>query len=104
MRSFQKGEKAKLSDLTPGTDLTVGVSLTGGSNEAFDVSLFGVDAAGQLSDDRYMIFYNQRTSPEGALTATGPAGGETEVFQLRLAQLPGTIRSEERRVGKECRL
>lgn len=92
MRTLQKGEKAKLSDLTPSSDLTVGVSVTGAGNETFDVSLFGVDAAGQLSDDRYMIFYNQKTSPEGALAAKGPSGGDTEVFQVNLSRLPGTVK------------
>ena len=92
MRNFQKGEKAKLSDLTPSTDLTVGVSLQGANNEAFDISLFGVDAAGQLSDDRYMIFYNQKTSPEGALSAKGPGGGDIETFSVNLARLPSTIK------------
>lgn len=92
MRTFQKGEKSKLSDLTPSVDLTVAVSLSGSGSDTFDVSLFGVDAAGQLSDDRYMIFYNQRTSPEGALAAKGPSGADTEVFQVNLAGLPPSIK------------
>jgi len=92
MRPFQKGEKAKLADLTEATDLAIGVGIQGAGNEAFDVSLFGVDAAGQLSDDRYMIFFNQKTSPEGALSAVGARDGDTEQFSVSLGRLPSSIR------------
>lgn len=90
MRNFQKGEKAKLAELTTGLQVTVGVSLTG--HQAFDVSMFGVDGAGHLSDDRYMIFYNQRRSPEGAVVAEGGGGTDLEVFSIDLTRLPESIR------------
>ncbi len=89
MRSFVRGEKAKLGDLTPSLQLTVSVAIEGG--DTYDVSCFGVDAAGQLSDDRYFIFYNQRTSPEGAITSSGPSGADREVFTIDLARLPATV-------------
>ena len=56
-----------------------------------DVSLFGVDANGKLSDDRYFIFYNQKRSPEGALESLGGNMLEREGFRLDLDQLPATI-------------
>ena len=56
-----------------------------------DVSLFGVDANGKLSDDRYFIFYNQKRSPEGALESLGGNMLEREGFRLDLDKLPNTI-------------
>ena len=56
-----------------------------------DVSLFGVDANGKLSDDRYFIFYNQKRSPEGALESLGGNMLEREGFRLDLDKLPTTI-------------
>ncbi|MGH9226129.1 MAG: VWA domain-containing protein [Acidimicrobiales bacterium] len=82
-QAFIRGQKSKLDALTPSTNLRVGVGVTG---VAVDVTCFGVDARGKLSDDRYMIFYNQTRSPEGAVVAVGP-----DAFDLALAQLPATI-------------
>ena len=55
MRSFARGERIKLSDLTSETKLKVTLNL--GNLEA-DLSCFGLDGAGKLSDDRYFIFFN----------------------------------------------
>lgn len=38
------------------------IGLNGGGT-VYDDCCFGVDAAGKLSDDRYMVFYNQTQSP-----------------------------------------
>ncbi len=51
-----------------------------------DFSCFGVDEQGQLSDDRFFIFYNQKQSPNGAVQLKGV--GE---FELDLERLPPTI-------------
>ena len=34
----------------------------------YDFCCFGVDNQEKLSDDRYMIFYNQLSSPQGELS------------------------------------
>ena len=62
---LQKGQKCKLADLTGSGQLRISVTVSLPGSEA-DVSCFGVDGAGKLSDDRYFIFYNQTSSPEGA--------------------------------------
>ncbi len=90
MQTFQTGQKAPLSTLTPHTALTLTVQVTGPASE-YDLILFGLDAAGQLSDDRYMIFFNQPRSPEGALEMRGGARNE-QVFQIDLARLPSSVR------------
>jgi stress response protein SCP2 len=55
-----------------------------------DYSCFGVDAAGKLSDDRYMIFYNQKESPEKALQLRDVSSGGA-LFALRLNALAATV-------------
>jgi stress response protein SCP2 len=92
MKEFVRGQKSKLSDLTSSNIFQVGITISGSASQVFDVSCFGVDANNQLSDDRYFIFYNQKSSPEGALKSLGPQAGDSEVFHVDLSRLPQTIR------------
>lgn len=89
-REFQRGHKAKVSDLTAGTDLYVGVQI-GGPGLTFDISCFGLDANEQLSDDRYFVFFNQPKSPEESIQLLGPQSGDTESFRVTLDRVPSTI-------------
>lgn len=55
----------------------------------YDFCCFGVDKDDKLSDDRYMIFYNQRSSPRREIVVSEiPSGME---FTLKLNDLPQTI-------------
>lgn len=92
MKEFTRGQKSKLADLTPATKLQVGLNIEAAGSIPFDISCFGVDANDKLSDDRYFIFYNQKTSPCGSLSAQGPQDGNRENFQVDLSQLPASIR------------
>ncbi len=85
---FIRGQKSKLDAITAATSLRVGVGIAGVS---VDVSCFGVDAAGQLSDDRYLIFFNQTSSPEGSIVAVGGQNGDGEAFDVDLARIPSTV-------------
>ncbi|MFB7331906.1 TerD family protein [Streptomyces adustus] len=89
-REFQRGHKAKISDLTAGTDLYVGVQITG-PGLGFDISCFGLDADERLSDDRYFIFFNQPKSPEEAIQLLGTQAGDTESFRVTLDRIPAQI-------------
>ncbi|MFC4454625.1 TerD family protein [Deinococcus sonorensis] len=84
-----RGQRLKLADLTPALQLELAVQLQGPA-PAYDVSVMGLDQAGKLSDDRYMVFYNQPRSPEGAVQLQGNAAGETR-FAVDLSRLPGTV-------------
>ena len=91
--NFARGQEAKLADLTPATDLTVGLDVRAtGSPPVFDISCFGVDAENKLLDDRYFVFYNQKQSPDGEIRQLGPVGGDSEAFGVDLARLPQEIR------------
>ncbi|MFE5956892.1 TerD family protein [Streptomyces rubiginosohelvolus] len=89
-REFQRGHKAKISDLTAGTDLYVGVQIAA-PGLTFDISCFGLDANEQLSDDRYFIFFNQPKSPEESIQLLGAQSGDTESFRVTLDRIPAAI-------------
>ncbi|GGS75954.1 TerD family protein [Streptomyces violaceus] len=89
-REFQRGHKARISDLTAGTDLYVGVQISG-PGLSFDISCFGLDADERLSDDRYFVFFNQPKSPEESLQLLGAQAGDTESFRVTLDRIPPQI-------------
>ncbi|UFQ17925.1 MULTISPECIES: TerD family protein [Streptomyces] len=89
-REFQRGHKAKISDLTAGTDLYVGVQISA-PGLTFDISCFGLDASERLSDDRYFIFFNQPKSPEESIQLLGAQAGDTESFRVTLDRIPQQI-------------
>ncbi|WP_327671538.1 MULTISPECIES: TerD family protein [unclassified Streptomyces] len=89
-REFQRGHKAKISDLTAGTDLYVGVQITG-PGLSFDISCFGLDADERLSDDRYFVFFNQPKTPEESVQLLGGQAGDTESFRVTLEKIPANI-------------
>ncbi|MFE1313416.1 TerD family protein [Streptomyces sp. NPDC058755] len=90
-REFQRGHKARISDLTAGTDLYVGVQISA-PGLTFDISCFGLDADERLSDDRYFVFFNQPKSPEESIQLLGTQSGDTESFRVTLDRIPSQIR------------
>ncbi|WP_316748268.1 TerD family protein [Streptomyces herbicida] len=89
-REFQRGHKARISDLTAGTDLYVGVQISA-PGLTFDISCFGLDADERLSDDRYFVFFNQPKSPEESIQLLGTQAGDTESFRITLDRIPPQI-------------
>lgn len=85
---LQRGSRLRL-DTQLSTALPLTIRVTADGNADYDFTCFGLDGDGKLSDDRYMIFYNQTASPERAVTMT-QSGGAT-VFTTALAQLPQKI-------------
>lgn len=88
MKQFSRGQKSKLDDLGCGLSFNVDVELRIAGAGA-DVSCFGLDSADRLSDDRYMVFYNQLASPGDAVRLT--LAGERASFAVNLAALPESI-------------
>lgn len=85
---LNRGQRLALSTLTPAHSLRVEVALHGVQG---DVACFGLDAHGHLADERYMIFYNQATSPCAGVVLSNPAGNASVGFDLILDQLPASI-------------
>ena len=88
MTTFGRGQKGKLADLGAGHVFDVDVEIAA-NGASVDVSCFGLDANDKLSDDRYMVFYNQLASPEGAVRLD--LSGARARFALNLDLLPSSI-------------
>ena len=54
-----------------------------------DISCFGLDVGGQLSDDRFMVFFNQKSCPGGGVTLE--LGNGSASFNTDVSRLPQTI-------------
>ena len=85
MLPLSRGQKQKLAAITPALQIEAELNAQG-TGLKFDFSCFGVDGNEQLSDDRYFVFYNQKTSPNNEITMSGNGA-----FQIDLAKLPATI-------------
>lgn len=86
--NIQRGQRAAMRDITPNTAAwNIGVRIDGVNT---DIALFGLDAQGKLSDERYMIFYNQPTSPCGGIELRTPPGDQAG-FVIRSFMLPPGI-------------
>ncbi|MGX4644160.1 TerD family protein [Massilia sp. SYSU DXS3249] len=88
MNTFSRGQKGKLADLGVGSSFPVDVDISA-AGFSVDVSCFGLDGADKLSDDRYMIFYNQLASPGDAVRLELGAGRAR--FNVNLDALPASI-------------
>ena len=83
MMELTRGFRDKL-DKYINTSESFRVELKIDGSATYDFSCFGVDSENKLSDERYMIFYNQTSSPEGAITYDG-------AFNIDLSKLPYSI-------------
>lgn len=88
MTDFLRGQKGKLADIgcTGAFRVILNIAAPGIS---VDIACFGLDAGGQLSDDRYMVFYNQKTSPNAAIALEN--NGNTSIFSTDISRLPDSI-------------
>ncbi|MDB5935340.1 MAG: tellurium resistance protein [Massilia sp.] len=88
MNEFTRGQKGKLADLGCNSPFNVDLDISA-AGMAVDVSCFGVDANDKLSDERYMVFYNQLASPEGAVRLD--LGSGRPRFAVNLDALPASV-------------
>lgn len=89
MQDFLRGQKESIQKLCGGLELDVELYHKGTLN--IDVTCFGLDSAGRLSDERYFIFYNQKQSPGGAITMGDGAATGATCFHLCLDKLSPQI-------------
>ena len=88
LMNITRGIRGKLFDrFSPEMPLTVTMRANGPA--VYDYSCFGVNEENRLSDERYMIFYNQTTSPNNEINYRLDNG--TAVFDVSLTKLPNTI-------------
>lgn len=85
---LQRGQRDKLDKyININGEIDIEMSINGSAN--YDFCCFGVDANDKLSDDRYMIFYNQVASPNREISYSGT--GTSAKFIVHLASLPMNI-------------
>lgn len=88
MNEMTRGQKSKLADIGCSGPFTAVLALAG-MGMTIDVSCFGLDASGKLSDERYMVFFNQRASPGDAVRFD--TAGETSNFHIDTSKLPDSV-------------
>lgn len=84
MTSLSQGQRIAVASFAPSMNITVAIDIA--ADFSVDLACFGLDAQGKLSDDRYMIFFNQPSSPCGAVRLASPKS-----FSLDLGQVPANI-------------
>ncbi|MFW5723845.1 MAG: TerD family protein, partial [Halochromatium sp.] len=92
--SLQKGGNVSLTKTDPGlTNALVGLGwdarATDGADFDLDASVFIVGDNGKVLSDAHFIFYNQKTSPDGAVVhsgdnRTGEGEGDDETISINL--------------------
>jgi tellurite resistance protein TerA len=88
--SYSRGQKGKLADLGCQSSFPVAVAIDfAADGMQVDVSCFGLDSADKLSDERYMLFYNQLASPNGEIKLM--LGSSKADFTINLDALPASI-------------
>lgn len=88
MSEMTPGQKTKLVDIGCTGPFTAALAINDGGL-TIDVACFGLDADSKLSDERYMIFFNQLASPNDAIRLTTTASGSH--FFIDVSKLPETI-------------
>jgi stress response protein SCP2 len=88
MKIIERGSRGKISQyLNESKDIIVELLVDG---QAVYVSCcLGLDAKGKLSDDRYMVFFNQTSSPNQEIVLN--SGGEKSSYTFNLSRLPAQI-------------
>ena len=85
---IQRGQRGKLEGQFD-INMPVTITMQTIGSAVYDYCCFGVDAADQLSDDRYMVFYNQPRTPKSEITHF--MDDSRAVYHANLTQLPDSI-------------
>ena len=88
MSEIGRGQKSTLDQLGCDGPFNLVLALAG-PGLAFDLSCFGLDQDGKLSDDRYLVFFNQTSCPGGAVNLT--LDGNRASFAIDVSKLPESI-------------
>ena len=84
MHTVTQGQRLPIANLIGAREFQIGFSID--THLSIDLACFGLDAAGHLSDDRYMCFFNQPESPCKNLRQINPT-----TYSVNLDGLPTSI-------------
>jgi len=96
--SLSKGGRVSLSKEAPGlNNIKVGLGWDANATDTgadfdLDASVFMLNSSGQVVSDAHFIFYNNATSPDGAVVhqgdnRTGEGDGDDEVIEIDLGKV-----------------
>jgi len=96
--SLSKGGRVSLSKEAPGlNNIKVGLGWDANATDTgadfdLDASVFMLDSTGKVVSDTHFIFYNNATSPDGAVVhqgdnRTGEGEGDDEVIEIDLSKV-----------------
>lgn len=86
-----RGQKVRFADFTSSLELIVETNMLIPGVGDVDIACFGVDEQNHLTDDRYFIFYNQLSSPNGEITKIATAVAALSSFNINLSLLPSHV-------------
>lgn len=84
MQLIRQGQRIPVANITRETTLTLDIAIA--SHLSIDTACFGLDGAGRLSDDRYMVFFNQQRAPGDCVIQQTP-----NAYRIELAAIPSVI-------------
>lgn len=90
MQSFIRGQRAKISAFSSSKKFDIHIELQSAKVKVFDFVCFGVDEKSQLSDDRFMVFFNQKSAPDNAITLLD-LRDQSARFAVDLDQIPSSV-------------
>lgn len=90
MQTFIRGQRAKISQFSTQSQLSVRLEFESTKIRELDFVCFGLNAQGKLSDDRFMVFFNQRAAPDAAIELEN-FDSKTATFALDLDKIPAPI-------------
>jgi tellurium resistance protein TerD len=92
---LKKGQKTSLSAMNPrldSVDIGLGWDVSGNAQYDLDSECFMIGSNGKVVGDDWFVFYNQPTSPDGAVrhcgdNKTGAGAGDDEIIHIQLSQV-----------------
>ena len=85
---MERGFRGRLADYL-NTSCPIQVKITTSGGAVYDTFCFGLDADDKISDDGYVVFYNQKKSPGGEIIYR--TDHSEAVYEVQLKKLPGRI-------------
>jgi len=99
MINLNKGSRFNLEKEAPGlTQVKVGLSWDPSTDQKVDAdaSIFMLNEAGKIPEERYFVFFNNLTSPDGSVVhsgdnRTGEGDGDDEEIQINLNKVSNEV-------------
>lgn len=89
---LSRGQRIKLSELSDKSNFKIKITIKSDKNAIYDISCFGLDETDKCSDEKYLIFYNQKKSPCNSIILLENSENNTEIFEINISKVPNKIK------------